>query len=142
MTTPYSDIFTKFNILIEDPKLLGLLTDEEYTELLELFLSKAKSVYFKNCVTDLTDVDNALKQFNKTVSEQEQWIVAESMRYIWLEKQLYKEEKLRDRMSTKDYNRHSNAALLQRLIELKNDTRKNLEAMIVSYSFDSFQGFN
>jgi hypothetical protein len=142
LATPYSDIYTKFNILVEDPDLLALLTDEEYESLLEIFLSKAKSVYFKICAVDLTDVNSTTKQFNQTIDDQSQWIIAEAMRYIWLERQIYKENKLRDKLSTKDYSRHSNGNLLDKLIVLKNDTRKNLEAMIVSYSFDSFTGFN
>jgi hypothetical protein len=47
MSTSFSDIFTKYNTLVEDSALLRVLTDEEYTELLEIFLSKAKSIHLK-----------------------------------------------------------------------------------------------
>jgi hypothetical protein len=60
---------------------------------------------------------------------------------IWTEKQLYKEEKLRDRLSTKDYNSFSKANLLEKLILLKQDAEKSLNTKIVSYTFNSFIGF-
>jgi len=142
MSTPYSDIFYKYGVLVDDSELLSRLTDEEYTELLELFLSKAKSVYFKSCKKDLSDVDDTKKQFNETIDEQEQWIICEAMKYIWVEKQLYKEEKLRDKMTPKDYDNSSPANLIDKLTKLKIETKKSLDAMIISYSFDGFEGFN
>lgn len=140
--TPYSDIFTKANILFSDVELLSALIDSEYTELLEIFLSKAK-IYFKSCKVDLSDIDDTLKQFNQTLNNEEQWIIAESIKLVWTERQLFKEEKLRDRMTTKDYNAsHSTANLIDKLILLKNDAEKSLNNKIVSYTFNSFIGFN
>lgn len=142
MSTPYSDIFAKANTLFEDAGLLSSLTDEEYNDLLELFLSKAKSVYFKKCRKDLTDVDDTLKQFNQTLDVQEEWIIAECIKYIWYERQVFKEEKLRDRLSTRDYDRKSPGNLLDKLIMLKKEAKRDLDAMLVSYSFDEFEGFD
>jgi hypothetical protein len=140
--TPYSDIFKKANILFEDSKLLSDLTDEEYSELLELFLSKAKSVYFKKCRKNLNDTDETLKQFNQELDLQEQWIISECLRYIWVERQVFKEEKLRERLSTKDYERKSPANLLDKLITLKREAKTSLDNMISSYTFDNFKGFD
>lgn len=142
MATPYSEIFTKANILFEDADLLSRLTDAEYTELLELFLSKAKSVYFKKCKKDLTDVNDTLKQFNETLDDQEQWIIGECMKLVWYEKQVFKEEKLRDKIGTKDYDRKSPGNLLDKLLKVREDTQKSVEEKINSYTFDDFTGFN
>ena len=142
MPTPYEDIFYKFNALVEDNELLSRLSDDEYTELLELFLSKARSVYFKSCKKDLNDVDNIIKEFNEDLSEQEQWIIATAMRYIWVERQLFKEEKLRDKIGTKYYSFHSPANLIEKLTELKKEAKRSLNEMLISYSFDSFTGFD
>lgn len=142
MPTLYSSIFTKFNSLIEDPELLSLLSDSEYTVLLEIFLSKAKSIYFKSCKVDLSDVDNVLKQFNQVLSDEEQWLISEAMKLIWVEKQLYKEEKLRDRITTKDYNSFSKANLIDKLTILKIDAEKSLRNKITGYTFNDFIGFN
>ena len=143
MGTPYSNIFYKYGVLVEDSELLSRLTDNEYNELLELFLSKAKSVYFKSCKKDLIGVDNVLKEFIVDLDEQEQWIIAECMKYIWYERQLFKEEKLREKLTPKDYNAsHSVGNLLDKLTTLKKETKKSLDEMLVSYSFDEFVGFN
>lgn len=142
MSTPYSDIFIKFSSLIEDAELLSRLTDDEYETLLEIFLSKAKTVYFKECKIDLSDVDSVLKQFNETVDEQSQWIIAEAMKFIWCESQLFKEEKLRNSIGSKDYDLYSPANLIDKLVKLKQQTKKTLDEMVVSYTFDSFEGFN
>ena len=143
MSTPFSNIYIKANVLFEDAKLLAILSQEEYEELLEIFLSKSKSIYFKKCKKDLNDTDNILKQFNEILSEEEEWILAEGMRLTWYERQLYKEEKLRDKMTTKDYNSsHSQANLINELTALKNDTLKQLNSLVVDYSFNDFKGFN
>lgn len=141
VSTPFANIFSKYGALVEDTELLSILTDSEYTELLEIFLSKAKSIYFKSCKKDLTAVDDILKEFNQTLSDEEQWIIAESMKLVWVERQLYKEQNLRDRLTTKDYNSFSKSALLGKLSELKNDTLKKLKALVVDYTFNDFGGF-
>jgi len=143
MPTLFSSIYTKANVLFSDTPLLSTLMDDEYDELLELFLSKSKSIYFKSCKVDLTDVDDTLKQFNEILDDEEQWILALGIRLTWLERKLYKEENLRDRMTTKDYNAsHSPANLIDKLILLRDKTEKDLKQKIVDYSFNEFSGFN
>lgn len=142
MSTPYSDIFKKYSILVTDSELLSVLDDEEYTELLELFLSKSKSIYFKSCSKNLSDVDIAAQKFNQTLTEEEMWLLAECMKLVWYEKQLFKENNLRDKIGSKDYSRHSPGNLLDKLIMLKKDTEKSLKDKIVDYSFNEFSGFN
>lgn len=140
MPTLYSSIFTKTNILFEDPELLNILTDGEYNDLLEIFQSKVK-IYFKSCKKDLNDVDDVLKQFNTELSNEEQWIIAEGIKLVWIEKQLYKERKLSDRMGTRDYTSHSPANLLDKLLLLKQDAEKSLKNKITDYTFNGFEGF-
>lgn len=142
MATPFTDIFTKANALFEDAKLLKSLTDEEYTELLTLFLSKATSVYFKSCLKDLTDISEDGDEFNETLDDEEQWIIAEGIKLIWLEKQLYKEEKLRNRIGNKDYQTYSPANLIDKLTVLINDAKQNLNSLIRSYELNDFEGYN
>ncbi len=142
MPTPYSNIFIKASALFKDANLLAELTDQEYEALLELFLSKAKSIYFRSCIKDLTNVDNELQQFNEDLTEQEQWILAEGIRLVWLEQQLYQAEKLRDKISTKDYSYHSSANMIDRLTILVNEARNDLRSHVNDYTFNLFSGFN
>ena len=214
MSTPYIDIFNKYNAEVTDSSLLSLLTDEELTDLLEIFLSKSKSIYFKNCTKDLTDVETydyytktfiadginneyvierypvdphedailmvcqvndvdtttytfndetltftitpkpALNdvvlcgfdfsgQFNSDLTEEEEWVLVSGMQLAWLNRQILREEKLRDRMTTKDYNSsHSPGNLLDKLIVLRKEILKDLRGQIIDYSFNQFEGFN
>lgn len=141
MPTLFSEIYTKANILFDDAPLLGSLTDDEYDELLELFLSKAK-IYFKSCKKDLSDIDDVLKEFNETLDDEEQWILATGIRLVWLERKLYKEENLRNKMGNRDYQIFSPANLIDKLILLRDKTEKDLKQKVVDYSFNLFEGFN
>jgi len=142
MPTLFSDVYTKASILFDDANLLSNLTDDEYEDLLELFLSKSKSIYFKSCKKDLSDVDDVLKEFNEDLSLEEQWILATGIRLIWLERKLYKEENLRNRITTKDYNSFSGGNLIDKLTTLRDKTEKDLKQKVVDYSFNLFEGFN
>jgi len=142
MATPFTDVYAKFNTITEDAKLFGLLTDDELEDLLEIFLSKSRTVYFKNCLIDLTDINTTTKQFNQAVDEQSQWILAEGMKLTWLERKLYAEENLRSKVSNKDYSYHSEGNLIDKLNELIKSTKVSMRDLTVSYSFDGFSGFN
>lgn len=213
MSTSYTEPFDKFNSSISDAPLFSGLTDQELTELLDIFLSKSKSVYFKNCTKDLSDCQNPdfytksfiadgvvntfvidkypvspnskaidlvckvnyvditsytfdedtltftitstlvdddvvecgfdfYGQFNETLSDEEEWVLSEGMKLTWLNRQIYKEEKLKDKLSTKDYNNFSPANLLDKLVLLKKETESELLNMVNGYSFNGFEGFN
>lgn len=141
MSTLFSSIYTKANILFEDTQLLQNLTDAEMDELLEIFLSRSM-IYFKSCQVDLNDIDDTLKQFNNDLSNEEQFILAEGIRLIWLERKLFKEENLRNKVTTKDYNSFSGGNLIDKLATLRDSTDRNLKQKIVDYSFNEFFGFN
>lgn len=141
MPIPFTSIYTKANILFEDVQLLQDLTDEEMDELLEIFLSRSM-IYFKSCKIDLADVDNTLKQFNNDLSIEEQFILAEGIRLVWLERKLFREENLRNRVGNREYQIFSPANLIDKLYMLMNNSKKNLLTMINDYSFNNFEGFN
>ena len=142
ISTPFSSVYTKANLLFDDAPLLSSLTDSEYDDLLELFLDNSTSVQFKSCKIDLTDIDDTLKQFNETLSSEEQWILAYGIRLVWLERKLYKEENLRNRITPKDYTSFSGGNLIEKLTVLRDRTEKDLKNKINSYSFNDFEGFN
>lgn len=211
MSVPYTNIFNKFNLLIDDPVLFADLNDEEYTILLEMFLNKSKSVHFKYiqdeldnyqssdfytktfeyeyldefeierypqnpnsdaieliCKVNDTDVEdyvfdsdnlefiinetldvgdevvcgyNFYGQFNEDIVDEIQWILATGMKLTWIERKLYAEQGLRNHWNNKDYSIHSPANLLEKLTNLKKETQRDLDRMIVSYTFNDFEGF-
>ena len=54
----------------------------------------------------------------------------------------FREEKLRNRMTNRDYDESSPANLLDKLTKLRDSAEKNLQKMTVGYSFNGFTGFN
>ena len=212
MSTPNTRIFKKFNTIFEDSKLFSILSDQELTELFDIFLSKTRSMDFKFCKKNLSDYEepdyytqdfvyngsnqftiskypenphqNAITyickvnnvdatytfdeetltftvtstlvendnvicgyefigQINSDLDDEECWLCALSMNTIWLSRQINKEEKLRDKLGTKDYhNPHSPANLLDKLIELKKDSEREFRNRLISYTFNGFEGFD
>lgn len=60
MATSKMEVFNRFLLLIKDTELCTLLTDQDMSELLDLFLDESVSVRFKNCKKDLSDVTPAV----------------------------------------------------------------------------------
>jgi hypothetical protein len=139
MATTFQSVFDKFTTIIESHK-LSKLSDLQLTELLTMFLDGSVSLYFKNCKTDLSDRNST--QFNQTLTSEEQWILAYGMVMVWCESNLNSEKKLKDYISPKDYNSHSPANLLDKLIVLNKLSLKKIKELTVSYSFNGFAGFN
>jgi len=212
MSVPYIELFTKYNTIPSDSKLLSSLNNQELTQLLTLFLSKSKSVYFKKCKTDLSDVENSdyynqtfigdgiidtftidkypmnpnpnaidyickvnginvdytfdeatltfelsivpdlgdnvvcgyefCGQFNNDVTDEEQWILVTFMAIVWLDSKIMKEEKTRNKMTSKDYRQSSEGNLLDKLTLLRKEFKKEADQMVYDYSFNGFSGFN
>jgi hypothetical protein len=81
-------------------------------------------------------------QYNEDLDDQEQWIIAYGMILSWVSHILFSEKKMKDRLTTKDYNSHSPANLLEKITELKNTAKIELRDLKNDYSFDNFTGFN
>jgi hypothetical protein len=85
---------------------------------------------------------NFVGQYNDDLDDQEQWIIARGMILSWISHIVYSEKKLKNSLTTKDYKTFSSSEVLRQLTTLKNETKTELRDLIVSYSFDSFTGFN
>lgn len=83
-------------------------------------------------------------QFNDNLDDEEQWILSHGMIIMWNAPKLYNAEKLKERLSTKDWNSpHSPANLLDKLLVLRNQSIKEISRLTIAYSFgDDFKGFN
>lgn len=215
MSTSWSKVFDNFLILVDDRELCSLLTDEQMTEILRLYLNESYSTRFKNCRKDLTDIEepefytqsfvadgnsnefvisqyptnpnedaitmtctvngvNAtftfndvtkkftisstlsasddvvcgyefVGQFNDLSDEEEEicWILAHGMIIAWQSHIINNEKKMRERLTSKDFHSlHSPANLLEKLMLLRKESLKLYRDLVVSYSFNSFDGFN
>jgi len=211
MSTPKNSVTTIFLSLINDRDLVVDLTDEQMTELLDLYLNDSSKLRFKACTKDLTDeeaydfhtdtfaadgiskvytitqypstpnasainyvctvngvavdytfnsttlqftldalpdADDAVVcgyefvgQFNEDLTDEEIHILAHGMLLSYFSSILLKHENMKNSLSMKDYNAFSPANLLDKLTTIKKELQVDLRNLIVSYTFNDFEGF-
>ena len=82
-------------------------------------------------------------QFNDDVDDEELWIIAHGMIIMWNSSKLNSVNKLKERLTTKDFNSlHSPANLLDKLMILRKSSLIEIRNLTVDYSFNDFTGFN
>lgn len=132
MATPYDNIHNRMIRKVSDRDLLTLLqADAEY---LDDFLKSALVKFRTNNVV-LSDRDEGLRQFNETLSEIEEEILALFEIIEWLTPQVYSIDILKQNMSTKDYKLASQANHLEKIQSLYNDAQVTAERLRIDYNF-------
>ena len=139
MGTPVQDVYMKFLGMIEDEE--WLLVDEEVIEDLMLNYLENATVEFHQCKKDLT-IDYETMCFVEELGLNEILILAWGMLVHYLQPKIKREENLRQFVSDKDFNKLSNANMLNRLMTLEKDTRKQLEIYQNKYKFKECTGWN
>ena len=139
MGTPVQDVYMKFLGMIEDEE--WLLVDEEVIEDLMLNYLENATVEFHQCKKDLT-IDYETMCFVEELGLNEILILAWGMLIHYLQPKIKREENLRQFVSDKDFNKLSNANMLNRLMTLEKDTRKQLEIYQNKYKFKECTGWN
>ena len=139
MSTPVQDVYMKFLGMIEDEE--WLLVDEEVIEDLMLNYLENATVEFHQCKKDLT-IDYETMCFVEELGLNEILILAWGMLIHYLQPKIKREENLRQFVSDKDFNKLSNANMLNRLMTLEKDTRKQLEIYQNKYKFKECTGWN
>jgi len=132
MATPYSTIDDMFLSDINDDTFLTF--EESIREEILNSLRKKATTRFKACRINLYDKDDTLKQFNQTLSDDEQLIIATIMRKFWLNDKINNLDLLRQKFTTKDWKLTSQANHLDKLLVLKKDLEEEISKMIVDYT--------
>ena len=99
------------------------------------------TVEFHQCKKDLT-IDYETMCFVEELGLNEILILAWGMMIHYLQPKIKREENLRQFVSDKDFNKLSNANMLNRLMTLEKDTRKQLEIYQNKYKFKECTGWN
>lgn len=143
MSTPYNDVYSKFLSNIKDSKLVDtdVYTADELESFLYDYMVKAGSIRFKECKVDLSDRDDVLKQFNNTLSDEEQTILSKCMIIEWLSPYVNNANNLKERLSTKDYQIFSPGNQLKAILELYNAAKDERKSLIRSYVYNGFTGY-
>ena len=116
--TLFEDVYQKFLTMFTDAN-LSKLTQPTLDELFDFWRSHSDSIHVKEIRKDLQDIDLVLRQYNETLTSEEQWLVAYGMMLSWLDWKIKDEDALRVSISDRDYNITSRASMLKSLKELK-----------------------
>ena len=139
MTISYDLIFQKFMHEINDFDLTSLNEEQMLIEN-KLTLSKAVSL-FKKCKQSLIR-DDEDEEFTNDLTEEEQWILADYMRKVWLDEKINNGELLKLRLTDKDFKTFSPADLLGTMSKLKSIYDKELKLKVNNYLYDGYSYSN
>jgi hypothetical protein len=135
MSTPYSDIYNVF---------LGKVSDFDYSNLTDAQINaillpylQSSTIRFKQCVNDLTQMDNVNNQFLVTLTFEEENILAVSMVVEWLNPKINNTLMLKSTLTDKDFQMFSQANQLKAVQSLKRETITELQRLITAYSYSS-----
>lgn len=139
MATPYASVIDMAMVTIRDYKIdkLYALSPTNFAIYMTGFLKKGIP-NFDNCVKDLYDVDDTLKQFNQTLDGREISILAEYLIIEWLTAEINDVRQITGMMQNKkEGNRYSEANLLDKKILLKSTSLEKADTLKRAYDFKS-----
>lgn len=136
MATPYQDIYERFLTKIADQEFLSL-PDDDIEEFCLKYLQSAL-LKFKKCKQDLKNRDDNLLQFNTTLLEEEQEILAILMMEQWISPQVYNIMNLKQFMGDREFRYYSQANHIDKLIELRDTLKYDGEREITNYTYEQF----
>lgn len=125
--TPYSDIYKKFekNIIDFD---LDLLTPTNKAEI-ELELLQEACIEFTNSPVDLTERNDTTLEFDNTLSDIVQQIIANYMVTSWVKPYLNNQDLMEIHFDTQEVQSYSPAQRLNSLRELSKHARKDADRL-------------
>lgn len=134
MATPFSVLYQKFLNKITDYDLNSL--PQVNLESIMFGFLESSIPRFRKCKNNLNDYDKTLQQFNSDLSIDEIEIMANWMKYQWLDQQVMRIELLKQSLSSKDFSMYSQANHLDKVTLLKEQIYVETNQMIVDYSYD------
>lgn len=137
MATPFSNIYTRTLNKINDINIRQKILAGQQVQvdaLLKQYLNSAIPKFFQ-CKTNLTDVDNILNQFNQTLLPIEEEILSILILLEWLEPFINNILLLKPILAPSDYKSYSNANMLKELQELKQQHKRDVDNLIIQYTY-------
>lgn len=133
MATSYDNIYARFLPKITDYN-FAKMTEAEIEENLETYL-KSSIIKFRYC-SKLGSRDETTKQFNDSLTDEEQEILAILMCIEYLTPKLLTDDLLKQTLSSKDYNLYSQANHINQIRSLKADFQKEVNSLMILYTFN------
>lgn len=139
MATPFHSIYKRFLGLIDDYE-LGLVTDEELSEILFGYLDTAKSLYFPQCKKNLEEYTENLGvgEFRDDLTTQEQYILALGMKKAWLSPKLNSADLMTKAIGDRDYKAVQGTNYLKELSRLDEKIEDEIDRYARAYTWKNF----
>lgn len=132
MATFYTEIYARFTPKITNYSFANL-TKADFESQVEPFL-KAAIVNFRSC-DKLSDRDELTKQFNITLTDEEQEILAILMSIEYLSPRLITDDLLRQKLSVRDYRINSQANHIKEVRSIQNELKKDADKKMTLYTY-------
>ena len=139
MATNVEEIFCRFLSQIEDENLLEI-DEEVLEEIMYDYLCKS-IVDFNVCTKDLRINPNT-DEIVSDLDEDEAQILAFGMVMHYLTPKILREENLQQMVTSSDFSKLSNANMLDKLLKLRVQIRKDYQMYLHKYELKEFEGFN
>lgn len=136
MATPYSSVYDFFLTKVEDFSFIDpdvYATEQELHDELKKYL-RSSVVRFKQCKQNLGDKDDVSNQFNLTLTDEEQEILASLMVISYITPKIISTQNMEQRMSDREYKSYSQGKHLQEMINLKKEMQLEVSYLISSYT--------
>lgn len=134
MATTFDEIFDMAITKFADYG-LAELTDSEKDDVLTSYLNSAQARFQRICRVDLTDRDEALRQYNQDLDMECKEILATGMAYFWVTNKTLDSEAFTVLMSTKDYSYTSMGEMLKQIRVIRAELKQEFHSMISHYSW-------
>lgn len=139
--TPYSDIYERFDMLIEDYNLNNVFQRDihEWESICLGYLKSARTKFkqYKSIDGKRLEfyVNDDMRQFDTYLSEDEKEILAISMVYAWINREVNNILVLRPSLSDSDFKETSKNQFLSLKMELKNQINCDIKSKIKEYTY-------
>lgn len=134
MSTKYSEIYNRAMFRFTDYGFLDIYADKR-DKIMRKYLMQAQVDFKPYCQVDLEDYNDDEEQFNQTLGNEEQEILALGVAYNWLSSKAISSELLHNTMIRKDYNSYSPANLLKEITTLRSVLGQEYQGMMKEYSY-------
>jgi len=115
------------------------LDDYSRNSVVDGYMKRACAQFNKICKYDLTMCDDALREFQATIPDDEideiVDIVSEGMLVQWMKPYVYRADNLENVLNTSDFSQYSPAELLYRITNAYNTSKKDFTNMMREYSY-------
>jgi len=116
------------------------LDDYDRNSVVDGYMKRACAQFNKICKYDLVTGDDALREFQTTIPDDEideiVDIVSEGMMVQWMKPYFYRADNLENVLNTSDFSQYSPAELLYRITNAYNTSKRDFTNMMREYSYN------